>query len=289
MQPRPPAELPEARVGLLEPRVDLAHEHLHHVDRRVARHLPHEARVEEEAADAEHHLAVHVVLDVLERLVPDAHGPVSVVAGEVLELAFRRARVAVDPVRGLEHAAALLAEVAEELEEVLHLLRVPEPLERVQREVRVAEPAEAVVPVPARARVLGQARRRRGEERARVLVLVELERERRADDLLLVVARHARALHPAPPVVEGALEEALGRLLEAGLERLAPGEDEVAVVLEQERPLVLDVRERDVRRQADRRGEAGELDVVRRAPAPDLLEAVLVGGPAADARARLTG
>ena len=106
---------------------------------------------------------------------------------------------------------------------------------------------------------------------------------------LLVVARDARALHPAPPVVEGALEEALGRLLEPRLERLAPGEDEVAVVLEQEGPLVLDVRERDVRRQADRRGEAGELDVVRRAPAPDLLEPVLVGGPAADARARLAG
>ena len=92
--------------------------------------------------------------------------------------------------------------------------------------------------------MLGEARRRRGEERARVLVLVQLERERRAHDLVLVVARDARALHPAAPVVERALEEALGRLLEPGLERLAPGEDEVAVVLEQERALVLDVGER---------------------------------------------
>ena len=193
------------------------------------RDLADEARVEEEPADREHHLAVDVVLDVLEGLVPDPHRPVAVEPREVLELAFGRLRVAVDPVRGLEHAVALLAEVAQVLEEVLHLLGVPEPLERVQREVRVAQPAEAVVPGAPGPGMLGEARRRRGEERARVLVLVELERERRADDLALVVARHARALHPAAPVVERALEEALGRLLETGLERLAPGEDEVAV------------------------------------------------------------
>ena len=135
--------------------------------------------------------------------------------------------------------------------------------------------------------MLGQARRRRGEQRARVLVLVELQRERRADDLVLVVARHARALHPPAPVVERALEEALRGLLETGLERLAPREDEVPVVLEQERPLVLDVREREVRREADGSREAGELDVVRRAPAADLLEAVLVRRAAAHAGSRL--
>ena len=130
------------------------------------------------------------------------------------------------------------------LEEVLHLLRVPQALERVQREVRVAQPAEAVVPVPSRSRVLGNARRRRGQQRARVLVLVELQRERRANDLLLVLAGDARPLDPTPPVVERPLEEPLGRLLEPGFERLAPGQHEVSVVLEQERPLVLDVGER---------------------------------------------
>ena len=135
--------------------------------------------------------------------------------------------------------------------------------------------------------MLGKARRRGSKQRARVLVLVELERERRAHDLVLVVARHARALHPAPPVVERALEEALRRLLEPRLERLAPGDDEMAVVLEEERPLVLDVGQRDVRRQSHRGREAGELDVVRRAPATDVFEAVLVGGTAPHARARL--
>jgi hypothetical protein len=283
VQPRLPAELPEPRVRLLEPRVHLVDEHLDHVDRRVPRYLPDEACVEEEPAHAEHHLAVDVVLDVLERLVADAHRPVAVVPGEMGEHELGRLRVAVDPIRGLEHTATLLAQVAEELEEVLHLLRVAEPLERVQREVRVAQPAEAVVPRPPRAGMLRDAGRRRGEERPRVLVLVELERERRAHDLVLVVARHARALHPATPVVERPLEEALRGLLEPRLERLAPRDDEVAVALEEERPLVLDVRQRDVRRESHGRREARELDVVRRPPPSDLVEAVLVGGAAAHA------
>ena len=281
MQTRAPAELPEPGVGLLEPRVHLVDEHLDDVDRGVSRHLADEARVEEQPGDAEHHLAVHVVLHVLERLVADPHRAVAVDAREVLEDTLLGVRVAVDPVGRLEDAAVLLGEVAEVLEEVLHLLRVPEPLERVEREVRVAEPAEAVVPRPPRARVLGDARRRRGEERARVLVLVELERERGADDLLLIVARDARALHPAAPVVERPLEEALGRLLEPRLERLAPRQDEVAVAFQQERALVLDVRQRHVRREPHRRREPRELDVVRGAPAPDRLEPVLVGRTAA--------
>ena len=288
MQPRSSAELPEARVRLFEPSVHLVDEALDHLDRGMPRDLADEARVEEEATHRQHHLAVDVVLDVLESLVSDPHRPVPVEPGEVRELALRRFRVAVDPVGGLENALVLLGEVAQVLEEVLHLLRVTEPLERVEREVRVAQPAEAVVPGTPRARVLGDARRRRGEERARVLVLMELERERGADDLALVVAGHACALHPPSPVVERSLEEALRGLLETRLERLAPGDDEVAVVLEQERPLVLDVRERDVGREPNGRREAGELDVVRRAPAADLLEAVFVRRSAAHPRARLT-
>jgi hypothetical protein len=250
-------------------------------------HLADEASVEEEPADAEDHLSVDVVLDVLEGLVADSHRPVAVETGEVVEDALLGVRVAVDPVRRLQDALVQLRQVAEVLEKPLHLLRVPEPLERVEREVRVAEPAEAVVPVAARPRVLGKARRRRREQRSRVFVLMELERECRADDLLLVVARDARALHPAAPVVEGALEEALGGLLEPSLERLAPGEDEVSVALEQEGTLVLDVRQRHVRGEADGRRETRELDVVRRAPAADLLEPVLVGRAAAHARTRL--
>ena len=289
VQPAPPAELPQAGVRLVEARLDLVEERADDLDARQRRDLADEARVEEQAAHREHHLPVDVVLHVLESLVADPHRAVAVVPREVLELPFRGIRGAVDPVGGLEDSLALLGDVAEVLEEPLHLLRMAEPLEGVQREVGVAQPAEAVVPRPSRAGMLGEARRRRGEQRARVLVLVELQRQRGADDLALVVARHPRALHPAAPVVERAFEEALGGLLEARLEGLTPGEDEMAIVLEQERALVLDVRQRDVRRQPDRGGEARVLDVVRRAPRARLRQAVLVRRPAAQARTRLAG
>ncbi len=273
--------------GSSGPALDLVEEVLHDLDRGAGRDLADEPGVEEQTADREDHLAVDVVLHVLERLVADADGAVPLVAGEMLEHPFLRVAVAVDPVGGLEDALVLLGDVAEVLEEPLHLLRVPEPLERVQREVRVAEPAEAVVPRAPRAGVLREARRRGGEEGARVLVLVELERECRADDLALVVAGHARALHPPSPVVERPLEEALGGLLEPRLERLAPREDEVAVALEQERPLVLDVGERDVGRQPDRGRKARVLDVVRSPPGAHVLQSVVVRGAAAHACARL--
>ena len=112
VQSRLSTELPEPGVRLFEPRVHLVDEALDHLHRRVLRHASDEARVEKEATDREHHLAVDVVLDVLERLVPDAHGPVAVEPGEVRELALCRLRVAVQPIRGLEHALVLLAEVA---------------------------------------------------------------------------------------------------------------------------------------------------------------------------------
>ena len=135
--------------------------------------------------------------------------------------------------------------------------------------------------------MLGQARRRRREQRARVLVLVQLQHERRADHLALVVARCPGALHPASPVVDGALEEALRRLLEPGLERLAPGQNQVMVAFDQERPLLLDVAERHVRRQAHGCGQVGELDVVAGPPRAGDGLAVVVHRAAADDGARL--
>ena len=136
--------------------------------------------------------------------------------------------------------------------------------------------------------MLGQARRRRGEEGTRVLVLVKLERERGANHLALVVARDSCPLHPAAPVVDRALEEVLGGLLQSGFERLAPGEEEVPITLEEKRALVFDVGEGQVGREADRCGKARVLDVVRGAPRARLDEAVVVARAAAHASARLS-
>ena len=62
----------------------------------------------------------------------------------------------------------------------------------------------------------------------------------------------------------------------------------MAVALEQEWPLVLDVRERDVGCQPDRGRKPRVLDVVRSPPEAHLLQPVLVRGTAAHACARLT-
>ena len=81
-----PAELPQPGVRLVQPRVDLVDELPHELDRRLRRDLARETRVEEQPADREHHLAVDVVLHVLEGLVADPHRPVALVPREVLEL-----------------------------------------------------------------------------------------------------------------------------------------------------------------------------------------------------------
>ena len=97
-------------------RLHLVEEVLHDPDRGLRADLADEARVREGTADGEHHLAVDVVLDVLERLVADPDRPVAVVAGQVLELPLVSVGGAVDPVRGLEDALALLGDVAQVLE-----------------------------------------------------------------------------------------------------------------------------------------------------------------------------
>src|SRR5262249_59940812 len=152
--------------------------------------------------------------DVMERLVANANRLLALEPGEMLELYLRRVVTAGDRVHRLQLARTVLGEVAQVDEETLHLVRVPEPLEGVEREVRVAQPAVPVIPRPARARMLGEARGRRREQGAGVLVLGQLEHERRPDDFTLVVARHACPRDPEPPVVERALEKALRRLLE---------------------------------------------------------------------------
>ena len=287
VEPPHSPQLPEPGVGVLEPRLDLLEQLSDELDGARRGDRPGEARVQDEPADRQDHLAVHVVLEVMEGLVADPDRLLAPVAGEVGQLRLLGVVGAGDRVDGLELAAALLGEVSQEDEETLHLGGVTEPLERVEREVRVAEPAVAVIPRAAGARVLRKARGRRGEQRARVLVLVELQHERRADHLALVVARHTRPLDPVAPMLDGAREESLGCVLEARLERLAEGQRQVVVTVEQERTAVLDVGERHVRRQPERRAEARVLDVVRRTPRRGHDPTVVVDGAAADDRPRV--
>ena len=90
MESCPLAKLPEPGIGLFEAALDLVDELFHDLEGGARWNLADEARVEEETADREHHLAVDVVLEVLERLIPYADGAVPVVAGQVLELTLGR-------------------------------------------------------------------------------------------------------------------------------------------------------------------------------------------------------
>ena len=127
VQPGHAAQLPGAGVRLLQTPLDLVEQARDEVERRPRRQLPREARVEEETADGQDHLAVDVVLDVLERLVADPDRLLAAKPGQPRELLLRGAVAAGDRVRRLELALPLLAQVAQEDEEPLHLVVVAEP------------------------------------------------------------------------------------------------------------------------------------------------------------------
>jgi hypothetical protein len=95
------AELPQSRVRLFEALVDLL-EQLPHQRLCAAEPLRvGEAHVQQHATHGQDHLAIDVVLDVLVRLVADAHGLLAAVAREVRELLLDEPGLAVDAVERL--------------------------------------------------------------------------------------------------------------------------------------------------------------------------------------------
>ena len=94
------------------------------------------------------------------------------------ELGLVEAQLAADPVHDLQ--ILTLADLRQEVEEVVGLPVEAERVEAPQHERRVAHPRVAVVPVAVAARRLGQRRRRRGQQRAGRRVGQALERQRRA-------------------------------------------------------------------------------------------------------------
>src|SRR6185503_11471354 len=127
-----------------------------------------------------------------------------------------------------------------------------EAIERVDDEVAVAQPAVAVVPVAARAGGLGNRRRDRGDDRAGVVAGVLLQRDRRADHLVLPFERDGEAAHPVAPGVGGLVDEAARELARRLGDRRVLAEDQRDVVLQQERLLLGDRRERRVGGEAQR-------------------------------------
>ena len=106
------AQLPGAGVRLVEAALDLLEQPPHEGDGGAWGEVAREAGVEEEAADGEDHLAVDVVLHVLEGLVADPHRLLAAVALEPRQLALGRLAAARDRVGGLQLALGVSAPVA---------------------------------------------------------------------------------------------------------------------------------------------------------------------------------
>ena len=121
VQPPDAPQLPGPRVGLLEPRLDLPEQLADELDGARGRDRPGEAGVEDEPADRQDHLAVHVVLEVMEGLVADPDRLLAAVAGEVGQDPLLGVVGAGDRVDGQELSLALLGQVAQEDEEAFHL------------------------------------------------------------------------------------------------------------------------------------------------------------------------
>ena len=155
------ADLPDAAVGLAPVRqrlLDLvADERPHALAQPVARLHVQVERVEEAAP--------HVVLAVVVGAVADAHGRRVLVAREVREVLLLERALAADAVHDLQ--LVLLADLGEEVEEVVGLPVEAERVEAPEHERRVAHPGVAVVPVAVAAGRLGQRGRRGRDQRAR--------------------------------------------------------------------------------------------------------------------------
>ena len=203
------AGLPDALVGRLPVLADPV-DHVGDADPLLVVHEP--------AAGALHHvggveqLAVDVELELAGGAVSDSHRGGAHVALEVRELELGKVRAAVDPVHQLQRAGGRSGRVArahaDEGAERLRLLREAEPEQRVEGEGGVANPGVAVVPVPAAAELLREARRRGRDDGAGRRERQQLEREGGAVDELAPPAGVRRLREPLEPVRDGRLEQA---------------------------------------------------------------------------------
>src|SRR5258708_4003127 len=80
-----------------------------------------------------------------------------------------------------------------------------------------------------------------GDDATRIFILVHVEHERRPDDLLLVDIRQVAALDPGLPVLGRLPDELLGSLLQRRFQRLAIGQHEVTILIENKRFSLLDI------------------------------------------------
>ena len=236
------AILPRARIGLEGKAPRLHAQRLEPAEQRGIAHAR-QPLVDEHLRGAENDAAVGVVLQLLGRLVADAHRAHALEARQVGGDALLERLGRHDAVDRPQRALGVDGDVGDVVDVVFHGLRGAEAIERLDDEEGVAQPAVAVVPVALRAGRLGDRGRVRGDDGARLLEVAELQRDGGADDLGLALERDGERAHPVEPVVARALEELARGGIDGRLERLVGPQDQRDRLDQRERRLVRDVGE----------------------------------------------
>jgi len=220
------AQLPHAGVGLIVEAPGLL-AHAFELGEVAQVGAPEQAMVEERLRRAQHDVAVDVVLEVLVRLVADAHRTHAAITRERRHGAFGEDLLEADPVERLDVAATGAAhDVVEPAQVVFHRPHFREAVQRPDDEERVAQPAEAVVPVATGVGRFGDAGRHGRDDRPGLLELAKLQGDRGADHRVLPLERHRQAPAPAPPVQRRLLLELARGFLDPPGQRLVGPEQE---------------------------------------------------------------
>ena len=185
-------------------------------------------------------MAIGVVLDMLVRLVADAHRADATVARQGIEAALDELVFETDAIDRLKVAVRSrgMHDVEQIAEVVLHRRHFRDAVERPDHEERVAQPAIAVIPRPAAARRFRNRRRHRRDDRARVFEAMQLQRERGSNDVALIARWNVAVLDPAAPMTNGLIEKVIAERRERLFDRLSPCERETLPSAEAERPAV---------------------------------------------------
>jgi hypothetical protein len=219
--------------------------------------------IKKDGREREHHLAENVVLDVPGGAVADPHRTVAAKARPFRQDVLVEIRTTVDAIERRQIQLRVRPrDVEQKANEVLALVELPEQPKSAEHVGRVSQPTIAVVPRAAALRGLGNGGRRRRHDGARVLETVQLEGQRRADDLILENWRNIAVLNPALPVAPGLHQESLGQGRQRLFHRSAIRQHQVMPLREREGATV-EVRQRNVRGQADLTAEAFVAHVIR--------------------------
>ena len=262
MDPGDGAELPQSRVRLVvhgEGAVADLFQGVEVVDRARPQH----PLVEEGLNQRQDDLAIDVVLQMLVRLIADAHRLHPAIALDAIDDTLADRRLQAHAIDGLNMAAlGVVHQIAQVAEVVLEDVHRAQPVQRPHRIIGVAHPAETIVPVAPALGELGHRGGHGGHDGAGLLIDAQLERDGGADHRLLPVQRHIEGPGPQLPVLDGLLQRRRDPRHDRLVIALIRAEEEGQLAFQPEGALVLDMGDRAVGGQPQRQVGAQIANVV---------------------------